>query len=199
MVRLMRVTALFVVILAVFSVVVAKPAEEKDSRKGSNDAGKEATMFTAPEGWLRSLPVGGVRAAAKPKSKALADAGYSWFNNVGVNTNVTLNGTAGSTAISVYASDIDWSYAFGSSPRIESPAGEGGTAGGGWQFPNAHRFGIVIFQGNNYWNVESTDPNNPTRITGLSNTTNIVATVNDTNGNYGDNWGSFDLYVRKDN
>jgi hypothetical protein len=60
-------------------------------------------------------------------------------------------------------------------------------------------FLATLEQGNNYWNVDSTDPDNPTRITGLSNTLPVSATVNDTNGNYNDNGGAFDIHLRKDN
>jgi hypothetical protein len=185
--------------LAMLPLAAAKKVDEADEKKHDDKKGKEAKKFTAAEGWLKSLPRGPELKSTKPLQEAVRTAGYGWYNNVGVNLNTTLTDTVGSTAVSVYAADIRWRYAFGSSPDVTSPTGDGGTGGAGWQFPNAHRFGIVVFQGSNYWNVESTDPANPTKITGLSNTTPIVVSVNDTNGNYGDNSGSFDLYVRKDN
>jgi hypothetical protein len=185
--------------LALLPLIAARAADEKDAKKPDDKTGKEAKRLTAPDGWLKSLPVGFTRRASKPKDKTRLAAGYAKYNNCGVNLSTTLNGTAGSTAISVFADDVEWQYAFGSAPTVTSPAGDGGVAGGGWRFPNAHRFGIVVYQGNNYWNVDSTDPNNPTRITGLSNTTDIIVAVNDTNGNYADNSGAFDIYVRKDN
>ena len=161
--------------------------------------GEPAETFEAPEGYLQSLPAGPELSAVEPEEKEIREAGFSWYNNVGVNLNTTLLGTSGTTQISVFAGDIRWRYAFGNAPDVTSPQGDGGSGGAGWRFPNAHRFGIVIYQGNNYWNVRSTSSTNPTVITGLSNTQNIIVTVNDTNGNYGDNNGAFDIYIRKDN
>jgi hypothetical protein len=183
---------------ATLALVPAKSDGEKDTKKIANKEGTEVKRFTAPEGWLKSLPRGYARKGIKPRNSKALDSGFGWYNNCAVNNVTDLLGSSGTTAISVYADDVDWMYAFGG-PHVTSPIGDGGIAGDGWRFPNAQRFGIVVFQGNNYWNVESTDPNNPTRITGLSNTTDILVTVNDTNGNYGDNGGSFDLYLRKDN
>jgi hypothetical protein len=170
------------------------------NEKGADAKGSVAEKFTGPEGYLKSFPTGSELKPVQPKSEALRTAGFfAWYNNVGVNLFTTLLGTDGTTQISVFANDIRWRYAFGNAPDVTSPTGDGGSGGGGWTFPNAHRFGIVVFQGGNYWNVESTDPNNPTVITGLSNTQPIQVTVNDTNGNYGDNSGAFDIYIRKDN
>ncbi len=197
--RLLFLAAFCAATLALLQPSAARGPAEKDAKKPDDKKGKEAKRFTAPEGWLKSLPAGFTRRASKPREKALLEAGYSKYNNCGVNLSTTLNGSAGSTAVSVYAADVEWDYAFGGSPTVTSPQGDGGVAGAGWRFPNAHRFGVVVYQGGNYWNVDSTDPGSPTRITGLSNTTDIVVTVNDTNGNYADNSGAFDIYFRKDN
>jgi subtilisin family serine protease len=165
----------------------------------SQTKGFAAERHTAPDGYLQSLPQGPELQGIQPDDTVAQSAGFSWYNNVGVNLNTTLLGTNGTTQISVYARDIRWNYAFGSSPSISSPSGNGGSGGSGWRFPTAHKFGITIYQGSNYWNVTSTSSGSPTVITGLSNTANIIITVNDTNGNYDDNSGAFDIYIRKDN
>lgn len=159
---------------------------------------KPAEKHTAPDGFLQSLPTGTNIKAKEPENTAAKAAGFSWYNNCRVNGNSRLLGSDGTTQISVYAGDVDWNYAF-DSPVVTSPSGDGGTAGNGWRFPNAHKFGIVIYQGNNYWNVTSTSSSNPTVISGISNTQPVYVTVNDTNGNYDDNGGAIDIYLRKDN
>ncbi len=173
-------------------------AAEKAKDKAAPKDVKPAERFKAPKGLLESLPA--ARATKAAKAAPTPSGGYLFYMNNAVNYpgGCTLNGSEGSTQISVYASHISWRYAV-NSEDVVSPTGDGGPAGGGWQYPNANRFGIVIYQGGNYWNVTSTDPNNPTVITGISNTTPVGVAVNDTTGNYGDNWGSFDLYLRRDN
>lgn len=102
------------------------------------------------------------------------------------------------TAVSVYISDLSWHFA-GNSGVITNPAGNGQDAGSGWQYPNAKQFGIVLYQNNgNYWQINGTSPSNMTRITGLLNTSPIYFAVNDTRGNYGDNWGSYIVCVQVD-
>lgn len=154
--------------------------------------------FTADEGYLESFPIDADLPPEKPTDEKLSRAGFSWYNNCRVNGNSTLLGTSGTTQISVFAQDVSWRYAF-NGPVVTTPTGNGGTAGNGWRFPAAHRFGIVIYQGNNYWNVTSTSSSNPTVISGISNTQPIVVTVNDTINNFTDNGGAIDIYVRKDN
>ena len=160
---------------------------------------KETEKFSAEPGYLQSFPLGPDQGPQTPTDQLALNAGYTKYNNVGVNLNTRLLGTNGTTQISVYARDIRWRYGFGNRPDMVTPTGEGGQGGSGFRFRNAHRFGITIYQGNNYWNVTSTNPNRPTVITGLSNTEPVRITVNDTNGNYSDNYGAFDIYIRKDN
>ena len=147
---------------------------------------------------LKSLPVGPDRKLEKASSDEAVDAGYGWYNNCCVNGNSRLLGIEGATQISVYTRDINWRYSF-SGRTITSPTGDGASSDTNWRFPYASNFGIVIFQGNNYWAVKSTDPTNPTVITGLSPSEPVIVTVNDTVSNYADNGGAFDLYLRKDN
>ena len=139
-----------------------------------------------------------VEAETEPSTDTDANASFGWYNNLRVNGSTTLTDTSGTTQLSVYARDVKWRFGFGSR-AIQSPQGDGGVAGSGWRFPNAHKFGIVVVQGGNYWNVNSTSSSSPTVITGLSNTQPVTIYVNDTNGNDKDNGGSFDLFVRKDN
>ena len=181
--------------LIVSVVLVTTSASGQD--KGADGKGEVAEKYTAPDDYLQSLPQGPELKGIEPEDAAARTAGFSWYNNVGVNLNTTLLATSGTTQISVYARDIRWRYAFGNAPDVTSPTGNGGAAGSGWRFPNAHRFGITIYQGSNYWNVNSTSSSSPTVISGLSNTSNIIITVNDTN--YSDNSGAFDIYIRKDN
>lgn len=144
---------------------------------------------------LESLPAIDATPESSPNDQA---GGFTWYNNSRVNGNTRLLGTQGTTQISIYARDVKWRYAFGSG-AIRSPRGNGNYAGSGWRFPNARQFGIVVYQGNRYWNVQSTSSSSPTVISGISNTQPIVVTVNDTNGNAKDNGGAFDIYIRKDN
>jgi len=150
-------------------------------------------------GVLESL--GKAEAVKSLNSPATPTGGYLYYENLASNFpgGVTLTDSGGATQISVYVNHINWHYSYSGSTVITSPSGQGGAGGGGWQYPNANRFGVVIYQGGNYWNVTSTDPNNPTIIAGISNTTPISVTVNDTSGNYGDNWGAFDFYLKRDN
>ncbi len=159
--------------------------------------GGPSTEYQATPGILESLPAG---PTAEPEVVAGAETAQSfgWYNNLRVNGSTRLTDTSGTTQISVYAGDVHWRYAF-DSPTVRTPSGDGRSGGSGWQFPNAHRFGIVIFQGGRYWNVTSTSSTSPTVITGLTNTEPVRVMVNDTSGNYNDNGGAFDLYLRKDN
>lgn len=156
-----------------------------------------AEEFTAPDGYLESLPGGIPIDSEEPNDKDAKTAGFSWFNNCGVNIGTKLNGTSGTTKISVYARDVSWWYAIGGR-KVTSVKGDGGSGGSGWRFRNAHKFGVVVYQGNSYWNVNSTSSSSPTVINLPSNTLPVSVWVNDTNGNYGDNAGAFDIYIRKD-
>ncbi len=181
----------FFLIIACVSVATTSNAQEKQQPN-------VAKKYTAPGGFLESLPTGPDNQVEVAEDKESRDAGFGWYNNNRVNGNTRLLGSDGTTQISVYARDVKWRFAFGGR-AVTSPSGNGGTAGGGWRFPNAHKFGIVIYQGNNYWNVTSTSPSSPTVISGISNTQPVLVTVNDTNGNYSDNGGAIDIYLRKDN
>jgi hypothetical protein len=169
-----------------------------DPKTETGNGGKAPAPFTAPAGLLESLP--SVKAVKAKPGPAAPSNGYLYYENMAVNYagGVTLTDSVGSTQVSVYAGHIRWRFAV-NSVDIFVPTGQGGPAGNGWQYPNANRFGIVLYQGGNYWNVTSTDPNHPTIITGISNTTPVAVAVNDTSGNYGDNWGAFDFYLRRDN
>lgn len=159
---------------------------------------ESSPRLDAPDGFLQSLPAGPDVNPKQPDDNDSRNAGFGWYNNCQVNGSSRLLGSEGATQISVYARDVDWRYAF-NGPEVNSPSGTGGPAGSGWRFPNANRFGIVIYKGNNYWNVTSTSSSNPTVITGISNTTPVYITINDTTGNYSDNGGAVDIYLRKDN
>ncbi len=157
-----------------------------------------ANVYLAEPGYLDSFSSGPSVAPAVPVDQQALNAGFSWYNNVGVNLNTRLIGTSGTTQISVYARDIRWSYRF-TGPNIRRPEGNGGQGGDRYRFPLAHRMGITIYQGDRYWNVTSMSANSPTVIAGLTNTEDVIVTVNDTNGNYSDNHGAFDIFVRRDN
>jgi hypothetical protein len=176
----------------------ARVPEEKSGHKPSPVESEKKGAFMAPEGYLKSLSVEAAAKPEQPDRRDASDAGFSWYNNCRVNGNTNLLGTEGTTQVSVFAQDVAWRYAFGG-PLVNSPTGDGGSGGSGWRFPNAHRFGIVVYQGDRYWNVDSSDPSSPTVISGLSNTVPITVTVNDTNNNYDDNGGAVDIYVRRDN
>lgn len=182
---------------AVDSRIALVSATAVDAAVQTLDADQGGAGFEESTGYLQSLPIA-AEEQAQPADGPDSAPGFGWYNNLRVNGNTTLTDTVGTTKISVYARDVRWRYAFGSG-AVTSPGGNGGSGGSGWRFRNAHRFGIVVYQGNRYWNVTSTSRTQPTVITGLTNTLPVVVTVNDTNGNYSDNGGSFDLYVRKDN
>jgi hypothetical protein len=155
-----------------------------------------ATANKIDAGFLQSLPT--VGAASQMKDTKAEAAGFTCWVHMAVNYPGGNPIPVRATAVSVYASDLNWHFASGSNSVITSPSGSGAGAGGGWQYPNAAQFSIVIYQGGNYWQVNSLDSNNPTKISGLTNTQDIFVAVNDTQGNYGDNWGSYYICLRVD-
>ncbi|QDV53035.1 hypothetical protein [Gimesia fumaroli] len=180
--------AVLATILCLTSISTAQDKKAEDVAKKN----------TAPDGYIESLPGGIPTDAQEPEDRTAKTAGFGWYNNCGVNIPTTLNGTNGTTKISVYARDVSWWFARGGR-KIRNVQGDGGAGGSGWRFPNAHKFGVVIYQGNSYWNVNSTSSSSPTVINLPSNTLPVTVWVNDTNGNYSDNAGAVDIYLRKDN
>ena len=96
--------------------------------------------------------------------------------------------------IKVYAFNVKWRYA-ANSETITSPTGNGKTSGGGFVYPGAKEFGLVIRQpGESANQISSQSLGSPDNFS-LVNTKDIYVDVNDTNGNYGDNWGCFSIGI----
>jgi hypothetical protein len=166
----------------------------QSQEKKSDD--KPAETLRADPGYFASF--GGVNVADKPETTKTEAADFGWWKHRSVISPAGRKLAVTATAISVYVSDCQWNYAIDANARITSPTGNGQRAGSGWAFPNGNQFGVLVRQGNNYWQVNGTSAAAPTRITGLTNTDGVWVSVNDTNGNYNDNWGAFDIYIRVD-
>jgi hypothetical protein len=188
---LMRYVALTVCLVA-SALSVASIVHSQDKK---ND-GKAADMHRAELGYFTSF--GGVNVEDKPEARRPTDADFLWWKHRSVISAAGRKLNVRATAISVYVSDCQWNYSVDAGSQITSPAGNGQMAGNGWAYPNGNQFGILIRQGNNYWQINGTTPGAPTQISGLTNTDGVWVSVNDTNGNYGDNWGAFDVNIRVD-
>lgn len=132
---------------------------------------------------------------ADPIEKGLDD--WLWFNNLSVMGEVTLKMPIKTTRIEIYAADVRWHCKTeGEKGLVTKATGTGRVANDEYKYPSARVNGIVLLQGNRYWNIGSQNQSDPTVITGLTNVDNIRTAVNDKRRYYGDNWGAFDLFLR---
>jgi hypothetical protein len=110
--------AVLATILCLTSISTAQDKKAEDVAKKN----------TAPDGYIESLPGGIPTDAQEPEDRTAKTAGFGWYNNCGVNIPTTLNGTNGTTKISVYARDVSWWFARGGR-KIRNVQGDGGAGG----------------------------------------------------------------------
>lgn len=100
--------------------------------------------------------------------------------------------------IRFFVSNVAWRYGFSFSTGIKSPLGKGIPTPDGWRYPGLCRYGIVLFQPNAQLvahQVQEASPEQPQEVE-LDPNLDIAFNVNDAKGSYGDNSGSFDVYVQ---
>ncbi|MEN9238133.1 MAG: hypothetical protein Q6K80_07965 [Thermostichus sp. DG_1_6_bins_120] len=100
--------------------------------------------------------------------------------------------------IRFFVSDVAWRYGFNFSTSIKSPLGKGIPTPDNWRYPGLCRYGIVLFQPNAQLvahQVQEASLEQPQEVD-LDPNLDIAFNVNDARGSYGDNSGSFDVYVQ---
>ncbi|MCM1983213.1 hypothetical protein [Lyngbya confervoides] len=135
--------------------------------------------------------------AQEPPNRSLALDGYLWWNNLSVSyeggTRLLVdNQPLRASQVEFYIDDLSWQYAL-NGPRITDPWGNGQQAPGDWFVPGMLQFGIIIFQSNSWWGRVDRGIN---RKAIQRPGEDILFNVNDKRGTYGDNGGSFDLYLK---
>jgi hypothetical protein len=102
--------------------------------------------------------------------------------------------------ILVFPDDVAWRYGFSFATAIKSPLGKKIPTSPEWRFGGLAKYGIVLYQKTSdqtlkAWQIQDTNAANPQEIE-LDPEQDIYVNVNDLKGSYGDNSGSFDLYIR---
>lgn len=102
--------------------------------------------------------------------------------------------------IRLFPDDVAWRYGFSFATAIKSPLGKMIPTSSEWRFAGLAKYGIVLYQKNSdqmlkAWQIQETTGVNPQEIE-LDPDLDIYVNVNDLKGSYGDNSGSFDLYIR---
>lgn len=100
--------------------------------------------------------------------------------------------------IRFFASNVSWRYGFSFSTGIKSPLGKGIPTPDNWRYPGLCRYGIVLFQPKAQlvaYQVQEASLEQPQEVD-LDPNLDIAFNVNDAKGSYGDNSGSFDVYVQ---
>lgn len=139
----------------------------------------------------------GVAYAQTPLNRSLALDGYLWWNNLSVSYEggtrlfVADDKPLRASQVEFYIDDLSWQYAV-NGPRIIDPWGNGQQAPQDWFVPGMLQFGIIIFQSRWWGRVDRGINRNAIQQPGED----ILFNINDKRGTYGDNGGSFDLYLR---
>jgi hypothetical protein len=165
-------------------------SDEEISRR----AAEFANSFFAPAGVTGSHGVAMGRAAAAGP--------YLWkhlaINFVNGSRLLLGGGPLRASRIRVYATDIQWQYALSENAVVTTPNGNGQTAPGGWRFPGAPIFGVVLYQPNGaQFSITGSSPETAQEFS-LSNVYDILVAVNDgstTQDGYNDNSGAFSLVI----
>ncbi|MFS8969557.1 hypothetical protein [Synechococcus sp. 'PEA 65AY6A-5F PE A'] len=100
--------------------------------------------------------------------------------------------------IRFFVRNVAWRYGFSFSTSIRSPLGKGIPTPSEWRYPGLCRYGLVLFQPNARLvarQVWESSPEQPQEVD-LDPNLDIAFNVNDAKGSYGDNSGSFDIYVQ---
>jgi len=168
-------------------------ANDKD-KTGDKTKKAEVGPFKHGSGILNTFPF----TPAKQTKPKVLESGFADWGHYPVNFQGGYGATIGATSIKVYIDDIEWYYSTSADSGVRSPDGNGQPADGGWQYPDVRQFGVVLYQPgiNSYWRITGTDPNSATAVTGLVNTKGVWIAVNDVNGTYNDNWGSFKVHIK---
>jgi hypothetical protein len=100
--------------------------------------------------------------------------------------------------IRFFVKNVAWRYGFSFSTGIKSPLGKGIPTPPEWRYPGLCRYGIVLFQPNAQLvahQVFEASLEQPQEVD-LDPNLDIAFNVNDAKGSYGDNSGSFDVYLQ---
>lgn len=100
--------------------------------------------------------------------------------------------------IRFFVNNVAWRYGFSFSTGIKSPLGKGIPTPDSWRYPGLCRYGIVLFQPNAQlvaYQVQEASLEQPQEVD-LDPNLDIGFNVNDAKGSYGDNSGSFDVYLQ---
>ncbi|MGY2975588.1 hypothetical protein [Thermostichus sp. MS-CIW-37] len=100
--------------------------------------------------------------------------------------------------IRFFPRNVAWRYGFSFSTSIRSPLGKGIPTPEEWRYPGLCRYGIVLFQPNAQLvahQVFKSSPEQPQEVD-LDPNLDIAFNINDAKGSYGDNSGSFDIYLQ---
>jgi hypothetical protein len=139
----------------------------------------------------------GIAYAQEPKNRSLALDGYLWWNNLSVSYEggtrlfVSENTPLRANQVEFYIDDLSWQYAV-NGPRINDPWGNGQQAPGDWFVPGMLQFGVIIFQARWWGRVDRGINRKAIQQPGED----VLFNINDKRGTYGDNGGSFDLYLK---
>ncbi|MDX2270875.1 MAG: hypothetical protein NW237_02860 [Cyanobacteriota bacterium] len=141
----------------------------------------------------------------EPEDADLKAGGWLWYNNLAVNNevgNLLLKDGDPLKAgrIRFFISDIHWRYGFSFSTAIRSPLGKMIPTPDGWRFSGLLRYAIVLFQPISdkevkAWRINESSRETPQEVI-LDFQQPIYFNINDSRGSYGDNSGSFDVYVQ---
>ena len=150
----------------------------------------------------RTLAPKGEFTSSHAQARAEGGATYYW-KHLAVNF---VNGTqlwvgGGPLHVSkvrVYATDIQWQFATSADSVVTTPDGNGQAAPGGWRFPGAPAFGIVLYQANGIqYAIKGTSPATAQEFT-ISNLYDIYFNVNDgstSQTGYADNSGAYSIVL----
>lgn len=139
----------------------------------------------------------GIAYAQEPMNRSLALDGYLWWNNLpvsyegGTRLFIADGNPLRANQVEFYIDDLSWKYAI-NTPRINDPWGNGQQAPQDWFVPGMLQFGIIIFQSTWWGRVDRGINRSAIQKPGED----ILFNVNDKRGTYGDNGGSFDLYLK---
>lgn len=143
--------------------------------------------------------------ASSPKDPQLQSQGWLWFNNLGVSNEVGNLLYQGETPlragrIRIFTADVSWRYGFSFSTAIKTPLGRTFPTDEAWRFPGLFRYGIVLFQRQTdqtlrAWTVREATAETPQEIE-IDSGLDLYCGINDVKGKFGDNSGSFDLYLQ---
>jgi hypothetical protein len=96
--------------------------------------------------------------------------------------------------IRVWAPRVTWRFAL-NGQQMTSPVGLGTIAPANYVFPGFNNEGIIISQPNGFAENVTASTRDQAQVFQVSNGQDLITNVNDAQGGYGDNTGSYDLVV----